>query len=207
MPPLVVPIFPLPEITFFPSTVLPLHVFEARYRFMMRDVMQADREFGVVLIERGSEVGGGDIRFAVGTLARVVRAEELPDGRYFVAAVGISRIRVEDWLPDDPYPRAHVVDLPDESSGPQSSIRDAVETLLREVLDLWARVDPAVPPIEVALADDPGRAAFEAAALSPIGPLDAQRLLEAPDANARLTLLGGLLVERAELLRAQLATE
>ena len=74
---------------------------------MLRD----DGEFGVVLIERGSEVGGGDTRFDIGTVARVVRAQELPDGGYALATVGIRRIRVMRWLPDDPYPLAEVVDL------------------------------------------------------------------------------------------------
>ena len=68
-----------------------------------------------MLIERGSEVGGGDARFGVGTIARVVRAQELPDGGYALATVGIRRLRVSRWLPDDPYPRAEVVDLGDET--------------------------------------------------------------------------------------------
>ena len=68
----------------------------------------SSREFGVVLIERGSEVGGGDVRTDVGTVARIVEAAELPDGRWALAAVGVRRIRVVEWLPDDPYPRAEV---------------------------------------------------------------------------------------------------
>src|SRR5690348_16816172 len=96
------PMFPLGTVL-FPHSVLPLHVFEPRYRAMMRDVLAADQEFGVVLIERGSEVGGGDTRFSTATLAHVVSATELPDGRYALTAVGVSRVRVEQWLPDDPY--------------------------------------------------------------------------------------------------------
>ena len=104
--------FPLGSVL-FPSVVLPLHVFEDRYRTLMRDCLAGDREFGVVLIERGSEVGGGDVRTAVGTVARIVESEEYPDGRYAVVAVGVRRIVVDEWLPDAPYPRAEVHDWPD----------------------------------------------------------------------------------------------
>src|SRR5437773_454261 len=100
--------FPLGTVV-FPHAVLPLHVFEPRYRAMMRDVLAGDQEFGVVLIERGSEVGGGDVRFGVGTLAHIVQSSELSDGRFALAAVGVQRFRVERWLPDDPYPRAEIV--------------------------------------------------------------------------------------------------
>ena len=104
--------FPLGTVL-FPYALLPLHVFEPRYRLMMRHVLDGDREFGVVLIERGSEVGGGDTRFDVATVARVVQAAELPDGRYALATVGMGRVRVLSWLVDDPYPRAEVVALGD----------------------------------------------------------------------------------------------
>src|SRR5690349_16753436 len=102
-----VPMFPLGTVL-FPYALLPLHVFEPRYRMMMQHVLDGDREFGVVLIERGSEVGGGDSRFDVGTIARVVQIAELPDGRYAVSTVGIRRFRVRRWLDDDPYPRAEI---------------------------------------------------------------------------------------------------
>src|SRR3546814_2588594 len=106
------PMFPLGSVL-FPSLVLPLHVFEPRYRALVRDVLDGDGEFGVCLIERGAEVGGGDVRTDIGTVARVHEARELPDGRWALVAVGERRIVVERWLPDDPYPRADVRDLPD----------------------------------------------------------------------------------------------
>src|SRR4051795_8809471 len=108
--PTAMPMFPLGTVL-FPHALLPLHVFEPRYRLMTQRVLKGDGEFGVVLIERGSEVGGGDTRFVVGTVARVVRAQELPDGGYALATVGIRRIRVTRWLPDDPYPLAEVTDV------------------------------------------------------------------------------------------------
>ena len=70
-------------------------------------------ELGVVLIDRGSEVGGGEVRTDIGTVARILDAQELPDGRWAVVCVGDRRIRVTRWLDDDPYPRAEVEDWPD----------------------------------------------------------------------------------------------
>src|SRR6266446_5995251 len=128
------PMFPLGNVL-FPHAQLPLHVFEPRYRALAETCLAGDGEFGVVLIERGSEVGGGDSRFDIGTRARIVEARELPDGRWVLAIVGIGRVRVTSWLPDDPYPLAHVVDLADEPTGATSSARrDDVERTLRRLL-------------------------------------------------------------------------
>ncbi|MGH9079266.1 MAG: LON peptidase substrate-binding domain-containing protein, partial [Acidimicrobiales bacterium] len=103
--------FPLSTVL-FPHGALPLHVFEPRYRRLVADCVAGDGEFGVVLIDRGSEVGGGDHRVGIGTVARITRVAGLDDGRSMVMARGTRRIRVDRWLPDDPYPRAVVEDLP-----------------------------------------------------------------------------------------------
>ena len=108
----VLPMFPLGRVL-FPGGVLQLHIFEDRYRTMMGDVMASDRRFGVVLIERGSEVGGGDVRLKIGAIARVQEARRMADGRWLVRAVGIHRLRVRRWLPDGPYPMAEVEVFPD----------------------------------------------------------------------------------------------
>src|SRR5262245_17759750 len=108
------PMFPLGAVL-FPTVFLPLHVFEPRYRAMTRACLEGDREFGVVLIEGGNEVGGNDVRTAVGTVATIVQAQELDDGRWVLGTVGTRRIRVGSWLPDEPYPRADVDDWPDEA--------------------------------------------------------------------------------------------
>ena len=110
------PMFPLGSVL-LPGAVLPLHVFEPRYRQLVSTASPTTAvspEFGVTLIERGCEVGGGDERTDVGVVARMVRVEALDGGRYALVAVGTRRIRVNAWLPDDPYPLADVDDWPDE---------------------------------------------------------------------------------------------
>jgi Lon protease-like protein len=194
--------FPLGTVL-FPYALLPLHVFEPRYRLMTRHVLDGDGEFGVVLIERGSEVGGGDTRFGVATVARVVQAGEMPDGRYALTTVGVRRVRVVSWLPDDPYPRAEVEVLDDPPAGPaDADARTRVVEALTRVTELARRIDPRVADAP-ALDPDPIRASYEAAALAPIGPLDAQRLLATDAASTRLDLLAGMLDEHGLEIRAR----
>jgi Lon protease-like protein len=197
--------FPLGSVL-FPHAQLPLHVFEPRYRALTEACLAGDGEFGVVLIERGSEVGGGDTRFSVGTVARIAAAGRLPDGRYLLAAVGTHRLRVREWLDDDPFPRADV-ELLDEPAPPADAdeIRAEVERLLVRVLAMSAELGESPPAIDVELDDDVAQAAFEAAAAAPIGPLDAQRLLELDDAGRRLAELRDLLAAQAELLELRLS--
>ncbi|MDQ1480885.1 MAG: ATP-dependent Lon protease [Actinomycetota bacterium] len=198
--PTTMPMFPLGTVL-FPHALLPLHVFEPRYRLMTQRVLAGDGEFGVVLIERGSEVGGGDTRFVVGTVARVVRAQELPDGGYALATVGLRRIQVTRWLQDDPFPQAEVADLADLASESDAPQRARALDAFAAVCDLHRRIDPRLPEMPE-IDEAPGRASYEIAALAPIGPLDAQRVLEVPNAADRLDLLADLLDDHADMLRA-----
>lgn len=199
------PMFPLGTVL-LPSAVLPLHLFEDRYRRMIRDCLAADRQFGVVLIERGSEVGGDDVRTDVGTVAQVVEAQELPDGRWAVVAIGARRLRVVRWQPDDPYPVAEVEDWPDPAPGdgyPEQAAE--VVAALRRVLALAAEAGDEAVPATVDLSPDPVLALHQASAIGPFGPLDRQRLLAAPSPEARAELLAGLLDDAAEVLRMRLS--
>src|SRR3954470_18345633 len=170
----VLPMFPLGTVL-LPSLVLPLHVFEPRYRQMTEDCLGGDREFGVVLIERGNEVGGGDTRTTVGTVARLVEAVPFEDGRWALAAVGTRRIRVRQWLDDDPYPRAEVEEWADPA--PTDDLEAAVAAMvarLRRVLAARTELGDDAAPATQELAEDPVVASYQAVALSPFGPADRQ---------------------------------
>jgi len=208
--------FPLGTVL-FPHMVLPLHVFEPRYRALLDDVLDDGGEFGVALISRGHEVGGGDVRTDVGTVARILRAEQLDDDRWFVIAVGTRRFRVEGWLPDAPYPRAEVVDLdrdPLEDDGDDRGAAgqddDVVSELtaltpgLRRVLALQAELGQDNVPATFELAEDPSVASWQAAILSPLTSFDAQRVLATDDRLERLALIAGFLDEIESTLRFQL---
>jgi uncharacterized protein len=211
------PMFPLGSVL-VPGMILPLHVFEPRYRALVRDCTAGNGEFGVVLIERGSEVGGGDARTDIGTMARIVQADELPDGRFAVGAVGMRRIRVTAWLADEPYPRAEVADWPDEDGdgdpagesavalpAATGALVEEVDGLLRRVGALRTELGEPAPPLDFTLAEDPLIAGYQATAVAPLGPLDKQALLAASSVRARLDDVRRLLVEHVELLQARLA--
>lgn len=190
-----------------PSVLLPLHVFEARYQTMVYDCLAADKEFGVVMIERGSEVGGGDMRSTVGVIAQIVEAQHLDDGRWLLGCVGTRRIRVTEWLPDDPYPVAMVVDWPEEGAHATGAARDDAVNGLRRLLALATELGIQVAPFDHEIADDPALASYQIGALAPLGPFDRQRLLCCDGPVTRLALLGELLDEQQDLLRASLGGE
>jgi Lon protease-like protein len=198
--------FPLGGVL-FPSVVLPLHVFEPRYRAMLHHLLGGDvePEFGVVLIERGSEVGGDDTRNDVGTLARIAQAQELPDGRWALATFGVQRIRVVEWLPDDPWPRAMVEELPDPEDDEDLAPRwTAVQSGVRRVLGLAAELGIAPAAATTELSPDPGLGTYQAAAVLPIGPADEYRVLAAVTVTQRLALLEAMVDEQGELLEGRL---
>lgn len=203
------PIFPLGTVL-LPYGILPLHVFEERYRVMTRHVLDGDGEFGVVLIERGSEVGGDDVRTGLGTVARVVRADELPDGRWHLVAVGTARrIRTVRWLPDDPYPRADVDDVPDAPTDVDTcrALVGDVIPRLRRLLAMRAEAGVPAAPIDVELADDPVVAAWQVALLTGMGPLDAHAVLALDDAADRIRRTAAILDEQLDALAFQLRGE
>jgi Lon protease-like protein len=163
-------------------------------------------ELGVVLIERGSEVGGGDVRVDVGTLARIARAEELADGRWALVTFGVSRLRVVAWLPSDderPWPRALVADLDDVgAAGPDDW--PALQAEVRATLAMAAELGDPVPAATVPLADDPALGSLQAAAVAGIPVLDQQLVLGTDSVPERLALVARLVAERRELLEARL---
>jgi Lon protease-like protein len=195
--------FPLGTVV-FPHQTIPLHVFEPRYRMMVHDVLAGDRTFGIVLIERGSEVGGGDVRFDVGTLATVVDAEESPDGRWALRALGGDRVTVHEWLPDDPYPVADVAPLPAETwnDDADAALRGAIGAL-RSVIDEVEASGGSVDPRVLELPGDPLWDHWLLADRAPLGDLDRLALLRAPSPAARLQLLTEQLADLAAVLASR----
>jgi Lon protease-like protein len=196
--------FPLGTVL-FPHAGLPLHVFEPRYRALMHDCLLGERRFGVILIERGSEVGGHDQRFGLGTAARIVEAAELPDGRWIVTVLGTHRVKVEQWLPDAPYPCAEVEELsePPWDKSDDSYLEEAARRV-RRALAYASELGQTVAAATVDLADAPEIAAWQLAAVAPLGPADKQRLLEATGHGERLRVLAAMADEEAELLAYRL---
>lgn len=159
---------------------LPLRVFEQRYLTMLQDLLASSRaEFGVVLIERGQEVGGGEHSFSLGTVASI--AEVSPADDFIgVMATGQERIEVVDWLAESPYPLARVRKLPElEWDAACDARREQTELLVRRTLARASEFAELTWPPTVELADEPISGLWQLAAIAPIGPLDQQKLLGA----------------------------
>jgi Lon protease-like protein len=199
--------FPL-GMVLFPAQLLPLRVFEPRYRALVADCLRDESGFGVVLIERGSEVGGGDVRTGLGTLARIVHAQPYADGRWSIVAMGTERIRVTAWLPDDPYPCADIEPLPDaQINEPIDSLAVHATELLRRVLALRSELGEAVPPATFDVSPNPLAASYQLAASCPFGPFDRLNLLAAAGPAERLEQMVALLEDERSLCATRLAME
>jgi Lon protease-like protein len=201
--------FPLSAVL-FPHDSMSLHVFEPRYRALMRDCLAGDRRFGVVLIARGSEVGGGDQRTAIGTRGVITKAMELADGRWVLSVLGEARIEVEEWLPDDPYPVALVAEpgeLPAPGS-PSPALAEAVQRIRRARAVLAEH--GGGPPLPPDLSFDAGNAevtSWQLCAAAPVSAYDAQRLLATEGVAERVRLLVELMEELELDLHRMLASE
>jgi uncharacterized protein len=205
--------FPL-QSALLPDEDLPMQIFEPRYTALVRDCMRdEDPRFGVVLISHGREVGGGDVRCDIGTVARITECVDLAgSGRFMLRCRTGERIRVCDWLPDDPYPRAMVRAWPDEPGEPVTA--DQLQDLEDRVMALFERIAAArnvlLPDRAVVLgadADtvDPGVRLCALASRVPIGPADRYSVLAAPSAAERLAALSEAVDSVAAVVEFQLS--
>ena len=200
----VMPMFPLGTVL-MPAMPLSLRIFEERYLKLTGDlILQENPEFGVVLIERGPEVGGGEKRLGIGTLASVQDIGTL-DQFYGVESIGTQRFRVNAWLPDDPYPMADIDFIPD-------LIWD--ESLVSEKLQLEIRVrnllafasefgDLQYGP-DTELSDDPMDACWQLAGVLPLGPLDQVDLLNSQSAEELISRTNEIVSVLDEALKGML---
>jgi Lon protease-like protein len=197
--------FPLQSVL-FPRAALPLQVFEPRYLRMIDEVLDGDRRFGVVLIARGNEVGGGDERERVGTVARIVRVGALDDGRLTLVALGERRLRVVDWLEDDPYPVATITELEPDGTGPGTeAMVDRARRAYRRTLAIASELGGTTADPEPELPESPLDATWFLCDAAPLEQYDRQRLLEIDGVDLRLEELIGGLDARSDLLRDRLA--
>jgi Lon protease-like protein len=199
--------FPLGSVL-LPGGILPLHVFEPRYRDMIRDCLRADGEpeFGQALITHGWETGGGDARAMVGTVAQMLQVDALDENRYALIAVGTRRIRINAWLPDDPYPVADVDDWPDTDPDEPNLALHVAATHARVLaaIALAAQLGEADSG-DADISDDPLVATYHLATLAPIGPADRLKLLMADGPSDRLDLLDGILDDVEAMLKFRLS--
>ena len=179
----ILPMFPLGTVL-LPSMPLPLRIFEPRYLKLLGDLVLEDNpEFGVVLISRGPEVGGGEKRMEIGTIAQVTNIGTTEEF-YGLESVGSQRFRVNAWLPDDPYPIADIDLIPDliwdESL---LSAKQELEITVRQLLAFASEFADLLYGADVELSDDPMDACWQLAGVLPVGALDQMDLLASESAQ------------------------
>lgn len=195
------PLFPLPNIVFFPHTRLPLHVFEPRYRQMVKDVLETDHRFGIILLKPGweSEYFGAPPVFGCGTLGTIEQAVALEDGRYNIVVRGDTRFRILDEVSRVPYRTARVITEPEVERDPNAAY--AQREWLADLSQQYLRYLPdqtAVPEIETVNLD----ALTNALIMSlNIDIEEKQKMLELNDIVARAEEIGNELSSRIESLK------
>ena len=198
------PMFPLGSVL-FPGMHLPLHVFEDRYRTLVRhllDLPEQQRNFGIVAIREGYEVGSHGMQSAhrVGCEARLAAVRTHSDGRYDIGVIGRRRLRLLAMDTTGPYLVGQVEYL-DEPDGPEPEV--AADRALR-VFAAY-RVTLAEARGQVPVDQHPGSALARSYSLAGAAALtlrERQELLEAESASARLTLLGSMLADELAAMRA-----
>jgi len=194
-----IPLFPLPGVVLMPGTMLPLHIFEARYRAMVADALASDRTIGMAMLYPGWESGGEDPRiYSVGGAGEIVESEELEDGRYNILLEGRFRYRVVEESPANPYRVARVEEI---RSVPFSD-RAEEDRVTRAAAALFTSVSAQLelPPLpEEALS--PERLASEIALRLRYTPPELQAILEADSLASRFETLAGRMLEWKGRLR------
>ena len=173
----VLAMFPLNSVL-FPYMPLRLHVFEERYLIMLAELLRSEEaRFGVVLIERGPEVGGGEQCFNVGTIAEITQLGA-QEGFVGLVAHGSRRFEVTEWLEDAPHPRAEVREIAElEWDSGLYQLREETEQLVRRTLAVASEFAENIWPSDVELSTNPAAAAWQLAAIAPLNALDQLALL------------------------------
>jgi Lon protease-like protein len=190
----IVPIFPLPDVTFFPHTLLPLHVFEARYRAMIMDALARDRRLCIVKLREGYEAtyAGKPAVHAVAGVGEIVSWERLSNGRYNILVRGDARVRIDRELPTDTLYRLVAATVLQDSpprgdaTASLARIRAACAALLRALERPGDLLDTAL-----AEGQPSGVVADRIAAAVIPDPSLRQELLELLDVDARAERVAG----------------
>lgn len=191
-----VPLFPL-ELVLFPQMVLPLKIFEARYRLMIAECLKNDAPFGVVLLQTGDSVLEGREEAEaprpsmVGTLARITEVSRLEegDGMLLISTVGTERFRLLEYRNDKPYMTGDIETWPDEAEVMEDGVIEDTVGRVRLVFEQYLRLlmDMAGKRIQsLDIPTDPETLSFLVPNWLHISTQDKQKLLEAPGRRSRL---------------------
>lgn len=195
--PIALPIFPLPDLAFFPHTMLPLHIFEARYRAMITDCLARDKRLAVVGLRPGYEAGyeGKPPVYPITGVGRIVQWERLASGRYNLLLRGEARARIDRELPADTLYRMVAATPLDETGATNPAVpglAGRVKARCRQILSAVGRSGADLQATVEAL-DQPGELCDHVASALVSTPALRQALLEELDVERRLERLAAAL--------------
>jgi Lon protease-like protein len=201
------PLFPLHTVL-FPGMVLPLHIFEPRYRQMIGECIKDGKPFGVVLIQEGVEVGGPAVPHGVGTSAYITQVEQLADGRMNIFSIGYQRFRVHELRESRPYLVGLVEDYP-FAGEKHPTVQEAVAALIPLLRSYIKKLEDATESkTEVDEIPEDGLAlALLTAILLPLPTEEKQELLESSDLTTMLQAERNLLRRESMLLNQMLVQD
>ena len=197
-------LFPLPNLVLFPGIVVPLHIFEDRYKLMINTCIDRDEAFGLILLRDGAEEESDENIHRVGVTARIVQVERLDDGRLNILCEGESRFRVYRFTQQTPFWRGSVNLFEDDES------RSGIETLYEQVAELYRKVGDlgtqirGSEPAEVALPESPVDLSYMVSYVLDIESEEKQKLLEMTSTSERLEVLVSHLMDSIRKLEQQL---
>ena len=207
------PIFPLGNVL-YPGSQMPLHIFEERYRQLMRDRLHDDPIFGVVLTETGLEVGDEPTIHLVGTAAKLLAASELPDGRWAIVVEGTRRFRVltSSWERSYLVGSIEWIDDPDPLSTSSAAIGQLIVAFVGYLRAVGAELVEATTiegiedGLREAFSSDLDGLIYLIAAQLPLNTWHRQRILEIPSAAERARAVRSLLRQEQVILERAGAT-
>jgi Lon protease-like protein len=197
--PEIIPLFPLPNVVLFPKMLLPLHIFEPRYRAMVRDALRGPRLIGMVLLrgEWRSEYAGRPPIFGTGTVGQMVHVDELPDGRFNIVLRGLATFVVRDEIvPPQAYREARVAWREDREDRIPAGARERVVGLVHRYLERLGR-KPTSPAALDRDVDDATFVNFFGQHLD-LDPVESQALLEEGSISSRAARLCDVLEFRLQ---------
>lgn len=193
-------LFPLRTVL-FPHMPLSLHVFEERYRTMLKDCLDAGTSFGVVAIREGAEVGGAAVPYRVGTLARILHVERLDDGRMNLLITGASRFRITRLEDTAPYLQARIEYLQEPADEPPARVRSELVNAFTNYLRGVQEMSATSAELPRQLPDEMETLSYLVAAAIEGSIASRQQLLEAATLSERVELQVAALRREADLIR------
>ena len=152
------PLFPLPEVVLFPKEVLPLHIFESRYRIMLKSVLETDSMFGVIKWDPNTKTMAN-----VGCCAQIIKHQTAEDGRSNIITLGQQRFQILEIIRSTPYCSAMVSWINDENVDnfqELDALKDSVTEALSDVVNLTSKLTNSKKNLPEKLPNNPMELSF-----------------------------------------------